>query len=260
MLKKILKKIINQVKLRSHLLKSFDYKNFNEIINFFGSKLSINPKKIKYPINKKIIVLAPHPDDEVFGPGGTLFLSKKCFIKIIYLTSGRDENEQIIRENEANTLCNRYKFQRVFLRHRQKFTKIDSKVRNKVRHIIADFKADIIFTPFFLDDHQDHQNINQLFLDLKSNRNIKVWCYQIYSQFKGNYFVNITNCQKQKRRMINHYKSEMKIRHWESFVMSLNVIFSRYMSRSPEVRYAEMFFIFDLGFYKKLCNKFFKCV
>ena len=258
MLKEVLKNIIYRFRFRNNLFESLSYKNFNETIDFFSSKRSIYPKRIECPKKKRIIVLAPHPDDEVFGPGGTLFLSKKCFIKIIYLTSGRDEKEKIIREDEANKLCDYYKFQRVFLGHHQGFVTIDTKIKNKVEKIIKDFRADIVFTPFLTDDHQDHQNINKLFLDFKIKRNIKVWCYQIYSQLKGNFYVNITDCHKQKRRMIKFYKSEMRIRNWESFIMSQNVIHSRYMPKSPEVRFAEMYFISDIKFYKKLCNKFFK--
>ena len=39
--------------------------------------------------NKKILIIAAHPDDEILGCGGTIFkLKKKNNIKIIFLTNG----------------------------------------------------------------------------------------------------------------------------------------------------------------------------
>ena len=42
------------------------------------------------PIGEKILVLAPHPDDETLGCGGTIRLLRKAKkqVKVIFLTSG----------------------------------------------------------------------------------------------------------------------------------------------------------------------------
>ncbi len=239
-------------------MSSLLYKNFSEIVNFFSSKISVKPSEVKIPMHKRILVLAPHPDDEVFGPGGTLYLANKtCKIKIIYLTSGRNITEQLIREEEANNLCDNYKFEREFLRYNQNFMELDKNIEIKIVDIVKDFRPEIVFTPFLLDDHQDHQNINRIFLKISNFSKVKVWCYQVYSSIKGNYYADITKIQIKKRKMIRFYKSENNIRNWESWVMSLNVISSRFMSRSKKERFAEMYFIFDLQFYRVLCKKFF---
>ena len=54
----------------------------------------------------KCVVIAPHPDDEIIGAGGTLIQAskKKCKVEIIYLTSGK-KNEKKIRENELRKVC-----------------------------------------------------------------------------------------------------------------------------------------------------------
>lgn len=258
MIEKLLKKIFFEFKFKSHFISSLSYKNFNDTFNHFSTMISLKPKEIAIPKRKKILVFAPHPDDEVFGPGGTLYLLRKtCRIKIIYVTSGRNEEEQILREKEANNLCDNFKFERHFLRHQQNFFSLNKNTESQIIKITRDYKPDIIFTPFFLDDNNDHQKVNKIFLKLNKFKRIKVWCYQIYSVIKGNYYVNITNYNIQKRKMIRFYKSENKVRNWESWVMSMNVINSRFMPRSKKISYAEMFLIFDIAFYRLVCKKFF---
>jgi LmbE family N-acetylglucosaminyl deacetylase len=50
----------------------------------------IIPYHISQPAGEKVLVLAPHPDDETLGCGGTirLLLESKKSVKVIFLTSG----------------------------------------------------------------------------------------------------------------------------------------------------------------------------
>jgi len=51
----------------------------------------ILPKLIDKPAGKNILVLAPHPDDEVIGCGGTLYkhFLAGAEITVVYMTDGR---------------------------------------------------------------------------------------------------------------------------------------------------------------------------
>jgi LmbE family N-acetylglucosaminyl deacetylase len=50
----------------------------------------IIPYHLSHPPGERAIVLAPHPDDETLGCGGTirLLLKSKRPVKVIFLTSG----------------------------------------------------------------------------------------------------------------------------------------------------------------------------
>jgi len=63
--------------------------NINLIRGFLLSSEVINSTDF---YKKRLIILAPHPDDEIFGLGGFIIqnLIKKCEINIIYLTDGED--------------------------------------------------------------------------------------------------------------------------------------------------------------------------
>jgi len=50
----------------------------------------IIPYHLSHPIGERILVLAPHPDDETIGCGGTirLFIQLRKSVKVVFLTSG----------------------------------------------------------------------------------------------------------------------------------------------------------------------------
>ena len=73
--------------------------------------------------NKKILVVAAHPDDEVLGCGGTLIkYQKKGFkIKIIFLSDG--ESSRKISKKTLNKLITKRQIQAITVSKNCKFLK-----------------------------------------------------------------------------------------------------------------------------------------
>jgi len=89
---KLLKKLIK---------KKFVIKHFYQIVKIFILRMLICGVKNK-KINNIFLVVAPHPDDEIFGLGGFLLQQKdtsKCFIA--YLTDGEASNLDLEKEEVA---------------------------------------------------------------------------------------------------------------------------------------------------------------
>ena len=88
----------------------FKRKNLLEILKIVNkvgfSRFTFDVISNDLPSNKKIIIVAPHPDDEVIGLGGTLLrlLEEGCTVEIIYMTSGK-LSEKKIREQELQKVC-----------------------------------------------------------------------------------------------------------------------------------------------------------
>jgi hypothetical protein len=142
----------------------------NRIYTFFYYRTK--DKKDRYLVDsmmdgKKILVLAPHVDDETIGLGGTLFKHKKnhSSMVLLYLTDGSGSTsslseEEVIRarKEEGERVKNLYGFNRLYFldeKDGQLSSDKEELIKNLVE-ILEKENPDIIYTPFLIDGHKDH--------------------------------------------------------------------------------------------------------
>ena len=115
---------------------------------------------------KRILVISPHPDDEVIGCGGTLakYISKGSQIEIIFLTSGEDgikgkndlETMQI-REQESREVAKFMGLKHIeFWREKDGEFKVTRELVQVLMKRIQDFNPDEIFVTHDMEQHPDH--------------------------------------------------------------------------------------------------------
>ena len=177
------------------------------------------------------LVIAPHPDDEVLGLGGTIFKKKSKGEKfgVIYVTSmfpSKSWNKKKInqRDKEINKVCKFFKFDFV---SKLNFptSKLDQVKRNelveKIDNEIKKYKPQTIFVPNPGDSHSDHKIVFEAASSCsKSFRNkfVKKWlCYEVLSEteqglnndFFPNYYISLEKNHIQKKILaMKIYKSE----------------------------------------------------
>jgi LmbE family N-acetylglucosaminyl deacetylase len=233
--------------------------NIDNILNSF--RLNKNrPSLVNKFEAKKIIVIAPHPDDEVIGPGGTLIkeVSSGAEVTIIYVT-GNNNSE---RKREAISAANFLKVSAVFLNMTEGDISIDPETLSVFANELNKIEADKIYIPLLCDDHDDHKRVNQLLLasyekEYIEKKNIEIWCYQIYTVLPANYIVDITDVIEKKKQAIKLYKSQENNRDWAHWAAGLNAFNTRFLSGSPNKRYAETFFLLSLSDYMDICRNYF---
>jgi len=166
---------------------------------------------------KNILIIAPHPDDEVFGAFAALqkteehnnLITKERKnrrteeLKIIYLFAGDKEpksEKAKIREEESKDK----ELQQFFFRLPDN-THISKNVITKIAEIIAG--AEIIFLPSFSDPNIDHREsvratVEALKIATIKNHNLKniqIWLYEIWNPLPYfNRLIEIDWCEKQK--------------------------------------------------------------
>ena len=218
----------------------------------------------------KILVLAPHPDDETLGCGGSLLRHKYegdelywCIITNISKELGWSEESIKTREKEIKAIEKKYSFSKVF-NFKIPTTKVDtvpiSDLIQKITDVCKETKPDIVFLPFAGDIHTDHQLISkasQSTLKWFRQPSIKkVLMYETLSEtnlnfiskhkFNPNYFVNINRFIDKKIKAMKIYKSEIN-KH--PFPRSVESIKSLAILRGSQVnlKYAESFeIIYDI--------------
>ena len=222
---------------------------------------TIKPVVLDSPSKKRIAVIAPHPDDEIIGPGGTLLSStkKSCTVDIIYLTSG-GRKDFVVRENEAKILCDKIGWNSHFLRNEE--GKRNWNLENLLK-IIYKLKPQILMIPFILDDNKDHQFFNKLLFHNKAKlkktflMKTEIWAYQVYTAVFPNVVVDITDFKETKSELIKIYESQMNKRDWANFSIGLNAWTSRWLNNGSKSSWAESFYVVNLKEYINLLNKYY---
>ena len=233
-------------------IKIFSKKNLFEILKIVNkvgfSRFTVNEISFDLPDFKKVIIIAPHPDDEVIGAGGTIIklIKKKCNVKIIYMTSGR-LNEKEIREQELKRVCNKLGVKHYIIGGVANQKLFGSKI---IAQIIEDFKPNVILMPFILDDNDDHRKTHLQFKAAlkilpKANykRKITVWSYQIYGPLIVNKVIDISDIISRKEALIKNYKSQFRSRDWAHYTSGMNAWNSRFLNKKKTKAWAECFFV-----------------
>ncbi|MGV8139812.1 MAG: PIG-L deacetylase family protein [Mangrovibacterium sp.] len=149
-----------------------------------------------------ILIISPHPDDEIIGLGGLIFrtLQASGKVYIVYLTDGEGSNahsdegrikqERLLlikkvltklRINENQIYWLHLKDGQVPDQRHQSF----SAVSDKLSEIIDQTKPDAVLATHFLDRHPDHIACSQLAGNaiLKSVHSCQLWQYLVWAPF-----------------------------------------------------------------------------
>ena len=191
-------------------------------------------KEKSYLIMKNILVIAPHPDDETLGCGGTLLKHLKNNDKIFWIIAtsmntkdGWSENKKKVRDKEILSISKKYNFSKVFNLNYSpgKISDMNlSLIIEEFRRIFKDIKPNIIYAPYINDVHSDHKIISKATIssikNFRSPTINKVMFYETISEtnfnfgstdnFNPNLFVDISNFLQKKINIMQIYKSEIK--------------------------------------------------
>jgi len=181
----------------------------------------------------KICVIAPHPDDETLGCGGTILKHKKENDKVYWIcvTSMKtgnswSKNDVKRRDKEIEKVVKTYGFDG-FISLDFPAKELDSiplsEIIDSLTQVLNKIKPNILLAPFFGDSHSDHQIIGNSYNALGKWFRYpyikKIICYETISEtefniiskenFKPNKFVDISDFMKKKINIMKIYKSEL---------------------------------------------------
>jgi len=128
----------------------------------------------------KVLVIAPHPDDETLCCASSImnFIEKGDKLKIVIVTDGRYGSlSEELRGTETIVRIKREEALRVFKIlgvedydflgfEDSKVSERSREVEEKVSEILKEFKPDMVFAPAPFDSHPDHSEIGKIMLKL----------------------------------------------------------------------------------------------
>lgn len=181
---------------------------------------------------KKILVVSPHPDDEILGAGGYLLKHKKIGDEIFWLIVtnikeeyGYEKEKCEKRQHEIKLISKKLGIKKIYMLDLEPagLDKYESrKVIKMIFDVINDCDPNTVILPDYYDAHTDHRiTYERAMACLKSFRSINVqviMCMQILSEtdysylgkaFNANYFVDIEREIDDKIDLMRIYSSEL---------------------------------------------------
>jgi len=218
-------------------------------------------------MKKIIFVIAPHPDDEVLGCGGTLLRlnNEGAEIHWIIVTNmGKEYSkaEKNIRQDLIKDISKKFNFFKVHQLSYLSGEISDKSMKNMIINfsdLIGVFSPSIIFTPFYGDVHSDHRIIANAVISASKPFRAKsvktLLAYEVPSEtnfafkdfFQPKIYYDISNYMDEKINILKIYKSELA---QHPFPRSLEASKSLAKIRGSESNnvYAEAFHVIKMIF------------
>jgi LmbE family N-acetylglucosaminyl deacetylase len=204
----------------------------------------------------RVLVISPHPDDDVIGCGGALraHVVAGDTVHVIFLTSGEKgghglaEDETVrVREEEAKEAGRILGFDEPeFLREFDGALCVTDPLVSRLRTKIAELQPDWLYVPHEAEMHADHQAANRLVYQAISNdaKLCKRPCIRLYEVWtpmeRIDDVVDISPYIELKLRAVRAHKSQCAVLRFDEAIQGLN----RYrgeMHSWPGGDYAEIF-------------------
>jgi LmbE family N-acetylglucosaminyl deacetylase len=160
----------------------------------------------------KILVFAPHPDDEILGCGGTIarYIAEGAEVTVCVVTSGQPpvyDNSIAVENGWPHTLYPEIKKSHEILGTKEIIflqlpcVLLEQEPRNivngKVFEVVQDVKPDVIFIPHFGDMQKDHKIVSEAVMvavrPKYAHRVQYVYAYECLSETEWN-VPHVSNC------------------------------------------------------------------
>lgn len=204
---------------------------------------------------ERLLVLAPHPDDEVIGCGGlvALHLRDGRPVHVVVATDGAQAGDGAQREAESRAALALLGDATIeFLHFPDRALERAPDLDVRLAAILREWKPDLIAVPSPLEIHPDHVALSRAFCDLIARDPsffadlavARVAFYEVSAPLRPNALVDITSVADAKYSAIAMHASQTTIRDYTSYARGLNAW--RTMTLPPQVKFAEAYWTIEL--------------
>lgn len=188
---------------------------------------------------ERVLVVAPHPDDEAIGCGGAICLHRRdgVSVRVAFLTSGErglgdvpPKTARSIREAEAREAAEVLGVDGAdFLRLPD--LGLDEHIEpgaRELRKILGAYPADLIYLPHPEESHPDHAAalpmVRAALAGLPGGAEPpELWGYEVWSPMTRHGWVeDISAVMRQKLRALRRYRSQLALFRYDRAVRGLN--------------------------------------
>lgn len=215
------------------------------------------PPALELPRSANILVIAPHPDDETLGCGGTLALlaQRECHVKVVVVTDGGQGDpagyfagEDIVARRYQETRCALAVLgidDVEFLHQADGNYQPTPEISAKFREIMETFRTDWLLLPSVLDYHRDHVAISLSVLDVWQQRGWqeRVFLYETWGTVPATGVVDISAVLDLKKRATQCY--QLPLKYCDYTAVSMGMATYRGLYLTEQQHFAEAFMELD---------------
>lgn len=180
------------------------------------------PELIDKPEGTRVMVVAPHADDETFGCGGTIYKHHLAGDRItaVFMTDGSKGYEQAggisgqalieLRKREAQAAAAALGINEcIFLRNSDTSLQCSPQTVGQLGCLLDSLRPDVVYAPSPLDTHRDHRQACVIAAHALANCSwpVQVYLYEIWAPVPANCAVAID--LERKIQAVRIYRSQM---------------------------------------------------
>jgi len=183
------------------------------------------PRLIENFSNGPILVLAPHQDDEIIGPGGTVALHTRAGAKVtfVFMTDGSGGNAQnkyngelpAIRKSESRAAAELVGVgELIFLDGPDGALEDTPEMVGKLVTLLEERRPAVVYLPAPSDGHRDHWATNRVFraalrqVSQTIFKNLIVRGYEVWTPLLANRMADIASVIEVKKKAIDVFVSQ----------------------------------------------------
>ncbi len=226
------------------MIKNITLSNIHKIINAFGVKggLTDVPIPVKVPDGQNILILEPHFDDAAIGCGGAIrkHVLAGNTVSVVCVTDGREgipglkDKKRVteIRKEEGRKAMGILGVEDIYYLDEADTAKgLKENSIIALSKIILQIKPDLIYLPWFLDNHVDHVKTNELFRRIYKvcDQRVNVCAYEVWTPLLPNIAVDISGVIEVKRKALSCFESQLMQVDYLATTVALNKYRSCYL-------------------------------
>jgi LmbE family N-acetylglucosaminyl deacetylase len=214
----------------------------------------------------RVLVLAPHPDDELIGCGGTLcgLLSAGAQAWIVQATDGarleslRDlppERRKTIRLEEAQRVASALSAGLIAWREENEQLRCCGETIGRLARLLEELRPTHVFTPFLGDLHAEHGTLSRILAAALALVDVspRVLQYEAWGLVPANAFCDITEHAEQLERLLLLYEMAMRVDDFVHFCANRNLAHALALTGQPG--YVEAFLDTPSAEYRSLAER-----
>lgn len=249
------------------------------LIHLLLVRRDADPALATPPEGRRIVVLSPHMDDEVFGCGGTLSQAARGLSEVtpIYLADGtkgyppaaatgldasqvRDLEQQLsaTRKDESRRAGKILGYaEPLFLDLPETDLAPTPEAVDRLADALALARPEVVFLPFMTELNTDHWMTNAIFVAAARRArlasDIACWGYEVWTPLPANTLVDVADSMDAKREAMAEFRSQIADYDYPRAFVALAAY--RSLLRRKGRGYLEAFWVGELDIYRRLYDR-----